>query len=59
LYANGILERHEYDELNSHLRARNAVAHGLEVPHIDAAVPLGVTSAARKLLAGDAHEPLA
>jgi hypothetical protein len=56
LYSNGILEREEYDELNRHLRARNAMVHGLEVPRIDAAMALYVAGAARKLLACDAQE---
>jgi REase_AHJR-like len=56
LYSNGLLERHEYDELNNHLRLRNAVVHGLEVPHFDEAVPLYVVNAARKLLAFDSKE---
>jgi hypothetical protein len=57
LYSNGLLEREEYDELNNHLRLRNAVVHGLEVPPIDVRVPLYVASAARKLLAWDGKEP--
>ena len=43
--------------LNDHLRLRNAVMHGLEVPPINVAVPLRVTEIARKLLAWDGQEP--
>ena len=57
LYSNGLLERNEYDELKSHLRLRNALIHGLQVPPIDVAVPLSVTNTARKLLAWDGKEP--
>jgi hypothetical protein len=56
LYSNGLLERSEYDELSNYLQLRNTVVHGLEVPRMDAAVPLSIASAARKLLAWDGTE---
>jgi len=56
LYSNGLLERTELDQLNGYLRFRNAIVHGLEVPQIDAALPLYVASAARKLLAEAGQE---
>lgn len=56
LYSNGLLEREELDRLNSYLRFRNAVVHGLETPRIDAVPTLYVVSAARKLLEGVGQE---
>jgi len=56
LYSNGLLERDEFDKLEKNLVIRNAVVHGLEVPNVDAALPLQVAGAARKLLALNGHE---
>lgn len=51
LYANGLLERAEFDQLTGHLRLRNSLVHGLNAPQFNRDVVLYVTSAARKLLA--------
>ena len=56
LYSNGLLERNEFDQLNGYLGLRNAVMHGLGSPDMDAAPPLYVASAARKLLAEAGQE---
>jgi hypothetical protein len=56
LYANGLLEREEYDELTTRLRLRNSLIHGLEVPLIASGVPLSVAGAARKLLTSNVKE---
>ena len=58
LYFNGLLEKSEFDRLNDSLRIRNVVVHGLEAPALDAAVPLYIASAARKLLAESAQETM-
>jgi hypothetical protein len=56
LYVNGPLDRDEYDHLTRHLRVRNSLVRGLEVPSIDAAMVLDVGGVARKLLAWDGQE---
>jgi hypothetical protein len=59
LYANGLLELEEYDELKRHLKLRDAIVHGLEVPQINASIPLYVAEIARKLLAWkDSEQPV-
>jgi hypothetical protein len=59
LYSNGLVEREEFDALKDHLRTRNAILHGLEVPGIDTGAVLAVAGAARKLLAWDGKEQVA
>jgi hypothetical protein len=59
LYAQGLLLRSDFDQLNQAIRVRNAVVHGLRLPAIDPALPPYVASIARKLLAENGQKPAA
>jgi Holliday junction resolvase-like predicted endonuclease len=59
LYAEGLLQREEFDHLNDTMKIRNALVHGMVVPTIDPAVPRQVVSVARKLLSEDGAKPAA
>lgn len=56
LFANGLLDRSEFARLDTFLRSRNAVVHGLEAPDINGEAALYVTGVARKLLEATAPE---
>ena len=54
LYSKGPLHREEFDRLNEAMKVRNALAHGMTVPDIDATLPHYIVSVARRLLSPDA-----
>lgn len=50
LYAGGVLQRQEFDDLNDAIKTRDALVHGLTVPAISPTLPKYLVGIARRLL---------